>query len=138
MPLADGGSGAGQYLPFLFLIVIFVAMYFLFIRPQQRRARETQNMQSGLGPGDEVMTTSGIYGTVVERDDEAGTITLEVAPEVTITFARAAVGKVIARLPREDEESYTEEAVEGEEPAAEHPAQPTESTVGGSMVQRKD
>lgn len=133
MPLAAGGSGGSQYLPFLFLIVIFVAMYFLFIRPQQRRAREAQAMQSSLGPGDEVMTTSGIYGTVVEIDNEAGTMTLEVSPEVTITFARAAVGKVVAKLPREDEDGYEEEALE-----AEPPAEPATAPVGESMVQRKD
>ncbi|HVV09228.1 preprotein translocase subunit YajC, partial [Amycolatopsis sp.] len=93
VPLAASSSGGGSYLPFVFIILLFGALYFLFIRPQQRRNREVQAMQSRLGVGDEVMTGSGVYGTVAEVDDEAGTISLEVSPGVIIRFARGAVAR---------------------------------------------
>ena len=57
MYLAAGSSG-GSFLPLLFIILIFGAMYFLFIRPQQRRNRDLQSMQSKLGTGDEDRVTA--------------------------------------------------------------------------------
>ena len=62
MFLAQGG-GSG-YTTLLLFILIPVALYFLMIRPQQRRMKEAQAMQNSLAPGAEVMTSSGIYGTV--------------------------------------------------------------------------
>ena len=97
VPIAASSSGSSA-LPLLFIILIFAAMYFLMIRPQQRRNRETQRMQSTLGPGDEIMTSSGIYGEVLEIDEEAATVTLEIAPEVSIKIARGAVSKVITSV----------------------------------------
>jgi preprotein translocase subunit YajC len=87
-------------------------MYFLFIRPQQRRNRQMQAMQSTLGAGDEVMTGSGIYGTVVEVNDENGTIDLEIAPDVTVTFARGAVAKVITSAARDESDEAEAESDE--------------------------
>jgi preprotein translocase subunit YajC len=88
-------SSSSSYFPLLFLVVIFGAMYLLFIRPQQRRNREVQAMQSRLGPGDEVMTGSGIYGTVTEVDEAGGTVDLEISPEVVVRFARGAIARVV-------------------------------------------
>ena len=76
-------------------------MYFLMIRPQQRRNREVQRMQSTLGPGDEIMTSSGIYGEVLDIDETEGTVTLEIAPEVSIKIARGAVSKVVTSVSAE-------------------------------------
>ena len=82
--------------------MIPLGMYFLMIRPQQRRARETQQMQSELAPGAEVMTGSGMYGTVTEVDEEDGTVVLEVSTEVHVRFARAAIAKVLNAAPATD------------------------------------
>lgn len=76
-------------LPFLAIALIF---WLLVIRPQQRRNRELQNMQRSLSVGDGVMLTSGVHGTLTEIDEE--TVRLEIAPGVTITVARGAVGRV--------------------------------------------
>lgn len=73
--------------PLIFIAVIF---WFLLLRPQQRRAREVRSMQQALGVGDDVMLTSGVYGTLTEVDDE--TVRLEIAPGVTIRVARGAIG----------------------------------------------
>lgn len=96
MPIAASASGGGSFLPLLLIIVFIVGMYFLMIRPQQRRNRDLQQLQASLGPGAEVMTGSGIYGTVTDVDEDEGTVSLEVSPGVTLRMARAAVARVIS------------------------------------------
>lgn len=73
--------------PLIFIAVIF---WFLLLRPQQRRAREIGAMQRALGVGDDVMLTSGVYGTLTEVDED--TVRVEVAPGVTLKVARGAIG----------------------------------------------
>lgn len=91
---ADQGTGGNSF-GLIMIVLLIGAMYFLMIRPQSKRRREAMQMQSSLAPGDEVMTGSGLYGTVTELDNE--TVTLEVSPGVTVKFARAAIGRVLAR-----------------------------------------
>ena len=95
MSFAASSSG-GSSLTLLFFILIPLAMYFLMIRPQQRRQRELASMQSALAPGAEVMTGSGMYGTVTEVDEEDGTVVLEISSEVHVRFARAAISRVLS------------------------------------------
>ena len=94
-------SGGGGILTFLPIIAIVVLMYFLLIRPQNKRRREAQELQSRLAPGDEVQTVGGLFGTVVAVDDEA--ISLEVAPNVTMRFARGAIGRVVTQKATEED-----------------------------------
>lgn len=108
MSLAASGGGSG-YTTILLFILIPVALYFLMIRPQQRRAKQAQSMQNSLAPGAEVMTSSGIYGTVAEVDNDEGTVSLEVSPDIYITFARGAIGRVIAPAPAADDEVTDDE-----------------------------
>ena len=79
--------------PVLFFVGIALLFWLFLIRPQQRRARELAHMQSTLEVGDEVMLTSGVYGTVRGLDDEAAQV--EIADGVTIRVARGAVGRVV-------------------------------------------
>lgn len=116
-------------------------MYFLMIRPQQRRAREAQNMRSALGPGDEIMTSSGIYGEIVEVDETDDTILLEVAPDVVVKFARAAIARTVSQAPQDeeyDDESDGDEADDTEE--ADETAQTNQQPTGAENVieRRKD
>jgi preprotein translocase subunit YajC len=74
--------------------VILVAFYFLILRPQRARARQAQQLQATMAPGIEVMTTSGIYGTVREIRDDS--IILEVSPGSTLRISKGAVGRVLA------------------------------------------
>jgi preprotein translocase subunit YajC len=78
-------------LPLLYLFLIIAAFYLLVIRPQRSRARRTAAMQSQLGPGDEVMLTSGIFGTIVAVDDQIAFITI--ANGIEIKVDRRAVGR---------------------------------------------
>lgn len=73
--------------------LILVAFYFLILRPQRSRARQAEQLQSRLAPGVEVMTTSGLFGTVRSIEDD--TVRLEVSPGVTIKIVKAAVGRVV-------------------------------------------
>lgn len=95
VPIAASGSSGSSLLPLLFVILIIGAMYFLMIRPQQRRSREMQAMQSTLAPGAEVMTSSGIYGEVIEIDESDGSVVLEISPDVHVKFARGAIARVV-------------------------------------------
>jgi preprotein translocase subunit YajC len=72
-------------------------MYFLLIRPQRRRRAEAQALQSSIGVGDEVVTTSGVYGFITAVEEETGIIWLEIDDDVQIRVSRAAIsGKVNA------------------------------------------
>jgi preprotein translocase subunit YajC len=83
-------------------------MYFLMIRPQSKRRREAQVMQSTLGPGDEVQTVGGLYATVTAVDDES--VTLEAAPGVTMRYARGAIARVTSKQATETEDATQSDA----------------------------
>lgn len=77
-------------------IIIFVALiYFVGIRPQQKRRREMEELSRSLRVGDEVITTSGIYG-IVSEVEEGGTLILQIAEDVDIRVAQAAVARKTA------------------------------------------
>ncbi len=86
---SDDSSGGGAIFSFAILLLIPAAMYFLMIRPQRRRMREQQSLQKSLGVGDEVVTTSGIYGFITGEDGDK--FWLEIDDDVQIRIARAAV-----------------------------------------------
>ncbi|WP_205323651.1 preprotein translocase subunit YajC [Glycomyces sp. YM15] len=94
---------------FLIMIIGFIAlMYFVMIRPQKKRQKEQQDMQNNVAPGARVMTIGGLYGTVVDSDDE--TVTLEASDDNFLVFARQAIAKVIT--PAETEETAEETPAE--------------------------
>lgn len=115
---AQGSSGGG-YTSLLFIVGIFALIYFMMIRPQQRRRREVQNMQSTMGIGDEIVTVGGLYGTIRSIDEDS--VLLEIAPGVTARYAKAAIGKVNQKAVSddavEDEDEDAAEAVQDESPA---------------------
>jgi len=130
VPLADSASSGGSYLPLLLIIVFIFGMYFLMIRPQQRRNRELQQMQASLVPGAEVMTGSGLYGTVDFVEEEDGTVGLEISEGVVVRVARAAVARVISapEVAEEDGVAVVDDEVDHE----------TDANVNPVIEQRKD
>lgn len=90
---APGAGGPGPIVTILPFILIFVIMYFMVIRPQQKKAREHQNLLSKLKRNDEVMTSGGIYGKVVDLKETI--VTLEVAPNVKIRVHRPQIAAVL-------------------------------------------
>ena len=89
----DSGSGAAGLVQIGILLLIPLAMYFLMIRPQRRRMREQQAMQSELEVGDEVMTAAGIYGFITGFEDDI--VWVEIDDDVQIRVSRGSLqGKV--------------------------------------------
>lgn len=89
----------GVILPLL--LVLFAGFMFMTARRQRRQVQEMQQMQSSLVPGDRVMTTSGMYGTIVDTDVDK--VELEIAPGVHTTWARQAVREKVKTETEADE-----------------------------------
>ena len=85
----DGGSSLSLLLPLL----LIVAFFLLVIRPQRRRQRAIAQTQASLAPGQQVMTTAGLFGTVSDLGPDF--VLLEVAPGVRVKVARAAIAQVV-------------------------------------------
>ncbi len=94
-------SGGGSIVSFLFLPLIFVAMYFLMIRPQRRRQRATAALQREIEIGDEIMTTSGVYGFVTGFEGDVAW--LEIDDNVQIRLSRAAIQRRVDTAVEADE-----------------------------------
>jgi preprotein translocase subunit YajC len=84
-----GSSLIGLALP----ILMIVGFYFLLIRPQRNRQRAQQALLASLEVGDEVMTTGGIFGTIVEIDDDEGQVTVEIAPGTRVRMVRQGIAQ---------------------------------------------
>ena len=87
---AGGAAGLASFLP---LILIFVIMYFLMIRPQQKRAKEHRAMVEALKKGDEVVTQGGLVGKVTDVKDEE--VTVEIAQGVKVRVVRSTIAQVL-------------------------------------------
>ena len=76
---------------FLPLILIVVVFYFFMIRPQMKKTKEQKVFRESLKKGDKVITIGGLHGKIVEIDDEAQTIDLEVASNVRLKFEKSSI-----------------------------------------------
>jgi preprotein translocase subunit YajC len=97
MLLQGGAGGLIGLMPF---ILIFAILYLLVIRPQQKKQREAQaeraNLLKALKPGDKVVTTGGIYGTIVAVRDKDDTVQLRIAQSVSVEAERSAIARLQA------------------------------------------
>jgi preprotein translocase subunit YajC len=103
----------------LFIIVIaFLFLYFVLVRPQKRRQLEQQRMLNQVSVGDEIVTAGGIYGevTAVDEDD----VRLRIAPDLEVRVARRAIAGVTSK--------ESEDAQELEEPDEPERSEPTPGT----------
>ena len=78
----------------LFPILLIAVFYFFIIRPQMREKKEFEKLLAALKKGDRVLTSSGIYGEVTALKDDSR-ITLKVADNVKIDFAKSSISKVL-------------------------------------------
>jgi len=103
------------------IIVLFAVPLFMGTRKQKRAVAKQQEMQSALSYGDRVMTTSGLYGTVVSTTDAS--IDIEIAPGVVTSWLRAAVREKVAEstvgLPADEADDVYEDEAHVEEPTVE-------------------
>ena len=89
----QGASSPNSMLGFLPILLIFGIFYFLLFLPMQRQRKQTAKMLAGLQPGDNVVTSGGIAGTIVSLDGD--TVVLRVKPDnIKIQVARSAVSSM--------------------------------------------
>lgn len=82
--------------PLLLIIIVFGLMWLLVIRPQQQRVRAHAELVAALNVGDEVITTGGIYGTLVGVDKDV--VVVDVGNTVKLRVARGAIGAIATEL----------------------------------------
>ena len=95
---------------FLIIVLMFGALYYLLLRPQQKREKARRELVRALKAGDEVVTNAGIHGAVAEVEDAV--IWLEVAPNVELKVSRDAIAGKVGSA---DEENDAEEDEEPED-----------------------
>ena len=95
MPNTSGGGS-----PLLLLMLAMPVVLWLMMRSQKKKAAAQQAQQRSAGVGDDIMTTAGIFGTIVDEDEDEGTVIVEIAPGTQIKMIRAG----IARRVEEDDE----------------------------------
>jgi preprotein translocase subunit YajC len=97
----NGGNGGAAVVQLGILLLIPLALYFLMIRPQRRRMRQQNELQTSLEVGDEVITTSGVYGFITGFEEDR--VWLEIDDDVQIRLTRSAIsGKVNTSAPAAD------------------------------------
>lgn len=91
---ASGPAGGGSEM-FIMIGIFFAIMYFMIIRPQQKRAKEHQSLIGSLSKGDEVETTGGMLGKIVKVGDNS--LQIEIAEGVTIKLQKNSIAKVLPK-----------------------------------------
>jgi preprotein translocase subunit YajC len=92
---ASGSTPGGDIMTFLPMIAIVVVFYFLLIRPQQKRAKETKTMLEALQKGDEVATAGGVLGRIAKLNEQYAVI--EIAPNVEVNVQRQAISQLLPK-----------------------------------------
>jgi len=93
---AQGGQPAGGGMSFFVLIIgMFVLMYFMMIRPQQKRQKQHKAMVDALAKGDEILTNGGLAGRITALGDSF--VTVELAEGVTVKLQRHAIAQVLPK-----------------------------------------
>mgnify|MGYP001332710394 CR=1 FL=1 len=87
------GGAIAQFIP---LILIFAIMYFLLIRPQQKKMKQHQNMVQALRRGDQVLTQGGIIGKVAKVKED-GEIEVEIAEGVKVRVVKSTIAQVLSK-----------------------------------------
>jgi preprotein translocase subunit YajC len=94
-PAAAAGSTESTLFSLLPLVLMFVVLYFIMIRPQMKRQKEHKSMLEALAKGDPVVTAGGMAGTVTKLGETY--VSLEIAPNVEVQVQRSAVVQVLPK-----------------------------------------
>ena len=94
---AAAPAGGSMSSSIIFFVAVIAIMYFLMIRPQQKRQKEMQSMLDSLQVNDKVITGSGIYGRVVSIKPDKDVVVLEIddTNKVRVDFQRSAIANII-------------------------------------------
>lgn len=94
------GESGGLLSSLIFLGLLIAIFYFMLIRPQKKRMEDHRKLVESVNPGDQVITMTGLYGTVRSIGDED--LELEIAPGTTVRFLKSAVGRRVVEDLTED------------------------------------
>jgi preprotein translocase subunit YajC len=126
-----------------YLAVIVVAFYFLLIRPQQKRQKETQELMASLQAGDRVVTAGGLFGTIERIEDDM--LELRIADGVVVDMARSSIVRRADRFeatPSEtdepDERPHLESGEVEEPPVHVSAEEPADGDVPAPPAHKKD
>lgn len=97
MGTQPGGGGGGSFWTLAPFILIFLIMYLLIFRPQARKQKQQRMMIDSLKKGDSIVTTGGIYGTIVGIKEKEGTLIVKIADNTKIELVRSSVVRVIGK-----------------------------------------
>lgn len=93
-PPGGGGESSGSAITsFIPFILIFVLFYFLILRPQQKQSRQRQEMLKNVKRGDRVLSSGGIYGKVVNVNEND--LTVEIAKGINVQMARSGISSIV-------------------------------------------
>jgi preprotein translocase subunit YajC len=109
---AETTTQANPLTPLLLFGVIGVGLYFMMIRPQKRRLQAQRELLNQLQVGDEVVTAGGIFGSIVDIDDDDDVITVTIAPGTNIRMLRGGISRRLVddEADEEDVEDQDDEA----------------------------
>lgn len=91
----SAGGGDPGFIGFLPIILMFVLLYFLMIRPQMKRSKEQKQMVEALQKGDEVITAGGVLGRITRISDAY--VSLEVAPNTELSIQKTAIQMLLPK-----------------------------------------
>lgn len=97
-----GAEGPSPFGPFLVMALIFGFFYVLVIRPQHKREKDKEAMRADIKRNDEVVTTGGLHGKVVDLRDNI--IVVEIAQNVRVRMERASVEAIPSRVAKKEKE----------------------------------
>jgi len=98
--LAQSTQGGSPFTLLIFLLPL--GLMFFFMRNQKRRMQAQQDLQRAAEVGDDIVTTSGMFGTIIDEDEDEGTILVEIAPGTRVKMLRAGISRRLT----EDDEAY--------------------------------
>jgi preprotein translocase subunit YajC len=110
---AGADAGATSILPTLVTFgLVFLIFYFLIIRPQNKKQKDTKKMLEALSKGDRVVTIGGIHGVIQGIKDD--TVTLKINSETKMTFSRSAISNVLEKKSGKSGSGKSQEKAEDE------------------------
>jgi len=106
-PQGGAEGGGGSWMGLLMFPAIIAIFYFLIIRPQNKKQKETKKMLETLKKGDRIVTIGGIHGTI--QSVKTNTVIVRVDDSVKLEFSRSAISSVEAVAKDDDKEEESEE-----------------------------
>ena len=94
LAMAPQGGGGGNFISTILMFgAIFAIFYFMIVRPQQKRAKEREQMLSNVQKGDKIVTSGGIHGTVAGLEEK--TVLVQISDNVKIKIEKSAIASIL-------------------------------------------